>query len=335
MGAYDLYTSSYQAPNFPGRRAAVHDDGRADQHGGHSKAVPTRTETLRTAFSVPVGTMPSAGWPVILYALGSGGDSESFFDDGTAGRFAAVIAECGRHHACSLRRHLHRPSARRHALPGRHRPRHRVLQLQQHPRRAGQASSRAGLRRLQTAAPRPEASIEDPACAPRRQRALQAGCEPRLFLRPLGGQPDGRALRGAEEPLVKAAIFSGAGAGLVSSLLLEKMQPGQHRARSCKTSSTSRSTTSTRCCNLLQGFFDESDPANYARRYFLAEAARGPARPRASTCSLGLRDSYAPDPTIENFALAVGVAPVGQRPRPASRPDLLQCRAEPRRQQPS
>jgi hypothetical protein len=60
--------------------------------------------------------------------------------------------------------------------------------------------------------------------------------------------------------------------------------------------------------NLLQGFFDESDPVNYGRRYFVEVPSGGAAK--NVYVSLGLGDSYAPDPTIETFALAAGVQPV-------------------------
>ena len=61
--------------------------------------------------------------------------------------------------------------------------------------------------------------------------------------------------------------------------------------------------------NVLQGYFDESDPANYARRFF-SEPPAGFA-PKSVYVSLGVGDSYAPDPTIEAFALASGVVPTG------------------------
>src|SRR5262249_15065769 len=34
-------------------------------------------------------TMPGDGWPIVIYAHGTGGDYRSFIDDGTAGRLAA------------------------------------------------------------------------------------------------------------------------------------------------------------------------------------------------------------------------------------------------------
>src|SRR5262249_10935607 len=49
-----------------------------------------RTEHIRFAVTVPKNaTMPGDGWPIVIYAHGTGGDYRSFIDDGTAGRLAA------------------------------------------------------------------------------------------------------------------------------------------------------------------------------------------------------------------------------------------------------
>ncbi len=45
---------------------------------------------LRFALSIPVSTMPEAGYPLVLYSHGTGGDFRSFVADGTAGDLAAV-----------------------------------------------------------------------------------------------------------------------------------------------------------------------------------------------------------------------------------------------------
>jgi hypothetical protein len=46
------------------------------------------TENLRVSFTIPTGTMPAAGWPVAIYAHGTGGDFHSYTNDGTARRIA-------------------------------------------------------------------------------------------------------------------------------------------------------------------------------------------------------------------------------------------------------
>jgi hypothetical protein len=52
--------------------------------------------TLRFAMTVPVTAMPASGYPVVLYAHGTGGDFRSFLSDGTGGRLAELgIATLG------------------------------------------------------------------------------------------------------------------------------------------------------------------------------------------------------------------------------------------------
>lgn len=50
----------------------------------------TRREDVRFALTVPVGTPPVSGWPVIIYAHGSGGDFQSFVNEGLASLLSSV-----------------------------------------------------------------------------------------------------------------------------------------------------------------------------------------------------------------------------------------------------
>ncbi len=59
-------------------------DGGAIEVDSSGDPVIQRMEALRFAVSVPRGTMPAAGWPIVLYAHGTGGDYRSFIDNETA-----------------------------------------------------------------------------------------------------------------------------------------------------------------------------------------------------------------------------------------------------------
>jgi predicted esterase len=86
---YSMWTGSYEAPNFqvgeppysnpPDGEIRVGDDG---------AAIVQRTEAMRFALSVPAGDVPANGWPLVIYAHGTGGDYLSFVDDGTASSLA-------------------------------------------------------------------------------------------------------------------------------------------------------------------------------------------------------------------------------------------------------
>jgi len=254
---------------------------------------------------VPLGTMPSAGWPVILYAHGTGGDYESFIDDGTAGRFAEVMNADGSELARFVVISIDQVLAGTRAPAGTDQDTaffnfDNILAARDNIKQ-GSLDNFQLLRLVE--------SIDLPAL-PDGTAPLKLDTSRVYFFGHSEGSLTG-ALFVGEEPLVKAAVFSGAGAGLVSSLLL-KMQP-VNIAALVQDLFDEPVDDFNPMLNLLQGFFDESDPENYARRYF-AEPPVGQA-PKSIYISLGLRDNYAPDPTIETFALAVGVQPVN--------PDLL------------
>lgn len=87
---YHLYAGSYTAPNFqagdvPYRRAPSGEI----KIGPDGAAIVQRTETMRFALTVPVAAMPVGGFPIAIYAHGTGGDYRSFVDDGTANALAA------------------------------------------------------------------------------------------------------------------------------------------------------------------------------------------------------------------------------------------------------
>jgi predicted esterase len=89
QGTYD--TPIYQQGETPyalaGGNIVFGDDGKPVQNG---------TLSLRFGLTLPKGTMPKGGWPVVLYHHGSGGDAYSFISDGTAYHLAeAGVAAIG------------------------------------------------------------------------------------------------------------------------------------------------------------------------------------------------------------------------------------------------
>lgn len=86
-----LYEGTYQAPNFQSGTPPYSDpeDGGAfviDPSTGEPEV--QRMETLRFALSIPPGPVPSAGWPIVLYAHGTSGDYRTFWSNGTAARMS-------------------------------------------------------------------------------------------------------------------------------------------------------------------------------------------------------------------------------------------------------
>ncbi|MCP4806837.1 MAG: hypothetical protein GY913_02230 [Proteobacteria bacterium] len=60
-------------------------------------AVPVRFEDVTFSLTVPVGEMPEDGWPVVLYAHGTGGNYREGVNDGLAGQLADVELADGTH----------------------------------------------------------------------------------------------------------------------------------------------------------------------------------------------------------------------------------------------
>ncbi len=86
---YQLFTGSYTAPNFqvgdvPYRNAPSGEI----KIGADGAAIVQRTETMRFGLTVPAGPTPAGGFPIAIYAHGTGGDYTSFVDDGTANELA-------------------------------------------------------------------------------------------------------------------------------------------------------------------------------------------------------------------------------------------------------
>ncbi|MCG8424660.1 MAG: hypothetical protein MJE77_42765 [Proteobacteria bacterium] len=83
-GQFD--NANFQRGSPPHRR--VEDGGDIEIDAATGKPIVQRIEDLRFSFTVPEGPIPPAGWPVVLYSHGTGGDYHSFQRSGVAARLA-------------------------------------------------------------------------------------------------------------------------------------------------------------------------------------------------------------------------------------------------------
>jgi len=81
---FTTFEGAYMAPNFQTGTVPYRNppDGRIVV-GADGNAVVQRMEPMRFALTVPPGATPAGGWPLAIYAHGTGGDYRSFIDDGT------------------------------------------------------------------------------------------------------------------------------------------------------------------------------------------------------------------------------------------------------------
>lgn len=86
---YTVFTGNYDAPNLQVGDPPYLNTGGQIEIGSDGAAVVQRMESMRFALTVPNIAIPATGLPICIYQHGTGGDWESFIDDGTADRLAA------------------------------------------------------------------------------------------------------------------------------------------------------------------------------------------------------------------------------------------------------
>lgn len=86
---YDEYHALVSLPIFQQGEAPYLDEG------GAIAAEPVSTEPVCLSLTVPTGTMPAGGWPLVIHAHGTGGSFRTHVDDAIAGSLSAVATGAG------------------------------------------------------------------------------------------------------------------------------------------------------------------------------------------------------------------------------------------------
>ena len=288
---YTIWTGTYVAPNFQTGTPPYTNDGGEIQIGSDGKAVVQLMENMRFAMTVPSGPKPAAGWPICVYAHGTGGDWMSFIDDGTGPRLAAQgIA------TISTDQVLHGPRDP-----------------------AGLDPDIAFFNYANPYAARDNA-LQGAADAWSQERlafglGFSDGNGGTVSVDPTKLMFFGHSQGGltgppfvAFEPAVKGAVLSGTG-GILYLSILTKTQPIDIPTIAVSLVRDQPLDEDNPTLALAQTWIERSDGANYAR-YFQREPQTLPdgtqLQPRNIFQSEGFTDTYAPNPTIEAFATAMG-----------------------------
>jgi hypothetical protein len=314
LGGVDhVYTGTFQSPNFQVGDPPYQTQGGAIQYGADGTPTVQRIESLRVAMTIPEGTMPTGGWPVVIYAHGTGGDYESFITDGS-GAAAALVKDAGGSTIAelamiSIDQVLHGPRD-----PTGSNPDLTFFNFQN--LRAGHDNPKQGalddyqLVRLVKAI--------DVAQAPGTNKPIKFDATKIYFKGHSQGSLTGPLFLSAE-PEVKAVVLSGAG-GVLIYTLLNKTQPvnipqllGAVLADPVDQYHP--------FLNLLQAYMEDSDPVNYA--HLLMREPPDGFQPKSVYQSLGIVDHYTPVPNIKALALALGVQPVNPMLAPIENLDLV------------
>ena len=298
------FDGMYDAPNFQTGTVpyASESDGGDIVYGEDGLPAVQVTEVLRFSFTIPKGPMPATGWPVALYAHGTGGDYHSYIGDRTANRLALEgIA------TFSIDQVLHGPrnpggdpeinffnftnplSARNNAIQGAvddFSLLRLALGLRYEPGKGSQVMY-------------PEVRF-DP------ERVY-------FFGHSQGGATGPPFI--AYEPLIKGAVLSGAGGDLYYALL-NKTEPVDITSVVSSVVLDNPLDEFNPVLTLLQTWIERSDTINYGPLLARTPPPR-PDRsnetmaPKAIYQSMGIIDHFTPVPNIEALAVAIGGNLVG------------------------
>ena len=323
---YWVIEGTYLAPNFQsGSPPYAHpEDGGTIKLDGQGLPMVQRMESLRFALSVPRGgTMPAAGWPVVLYAHGTGGSYRSFLDGGVASALAEVKDEAGnivsRLAVAGIDQVLHGPRAPQGSSP-------EVFFFNfQNPVAAVDNVIQGGIDDFSLLRMIRGLSLDSVRWSGTSGKQGTVIFDPPLRFDPgstffMGHSQGG--LTGpvflAYEPDVRTAVLSGAGGNAMLSLLKSTpinvgtlLQLVLHEPV----------TEFHPMVNLLQQILEPADTANYGHM-LLHNRATGVA-PHNLFVSEGLVDHYTPNETTDALARAVGLPQAGSILYPVQGLELL------------
>jgi predicted esterase len=292
----------FASPNFQQGTPPYWTDGGGIDLDAKGNPKVVRTESLRFALAIPNATMPPDGWPVILYAHGTGGDYQTFVRESLDLR-AALIERKGqpptRMAMIGIDQVLHGPRD-----PSGSNAEITFFNLQ------NLAAARDNVRQGATDDFQLLRLVEgmDVAKAPHTGQPIRFDKRRIYFMGHSQGGLTGPLFLAAE-PKVPVGVLSGAGSVLILSLL-NKTEPN-NIAELVESLLQEPPLVDHPLLNLLQAYFEPADPNNYGRLYFQEPPKGMP--PKSIFQSLGLWDHYTPVPNIAAFALAMGVQPVEPR----------------------
>lgn len=318
--SHDVYEGAYGPSPIYQRGTPPY--GSAEEGGdfvfdAEGKPVLQGTTPLRFVLSVPNAArcpMPASGYPVVLYAHGTGGDYRTVVDGGD--QVAALVAEdCLAALGIDQVFHGTRPGA-----PGPSDPNPEVsIALAffnfPNPLAARTNNRQAALDYVQQARLFTEGHMEVPAAVSRTGQAVKFDGDRIVFWGHSQGGLNG-PLYLASHPSARGAVLSGAGS-MLTVALLEKTKPEPSIADLVRVllqlhSDEERAelTLFAPLVNLAQTLLDPTDPVNYER--LVIREPRNGHRPKHVYLTVGIGpdgqgDTYAPPRGIQIGAVAMGL----------------------------
>jgi hypothetical protein len=307
IGAYGP-SPNYQDGKLPFRKAG--DGGQFKIERGEPRVVDTFSP--RFSLTVPDAAacpMPAAGYPVVLYAHGTGGDYESYVRDGTA---TALAERCVAAMGTDQIFHGTRPGA----PPDGDESTIQLLFFNfENPVAARTNGRQSAIDEVQRARLFTESRLTVPASVSVTSREVYFDPARVMFFGHSQGGLNGPLYLAADDS-ARGGVLSGSGA-LITIGLLEKTKPAPSVSALVKTLFLGLSGDEAEEANefhpiisLAQSIVDVVDPIHYGR--FIAGEPREGFAPKSVYMTEGINpdgtgDSYAPPHGIEAHALAIGL----------------------------
>lgn len=313
-GPYEVYQGDYgPSPDYQSGKlpfAAWGDGGAFGFEGGKPKV--QREFDLRFALAVPNESecpMPEGGYPIVLYAHGTGGDFRSFIDDRTAGSLAKqCIASMGVDQIF----HGTRPGAPPADDDG------AAVELLffnfQNPAAARTNGRQSAIDEVQRARLFTESHMTVPSAVSKTGKEIRFDGSKVMFYGHSQGGQNGPLYLSIDDS-ARGGVLSGSG-GVISITLLEKSLPLPAVSSLVKMMLGVKATDSDEltplhpAISLVQSLVDTVDPINYVS-HILREPRPGFA-PKSIYQTEGVRpdftgDSYTPPHSIEVLAVQMGL----------------------------
>jgi predicted esterase len=288
---YIQYDGTFPGPNFQAGDAPYSVSGGQIELGTDGLPVVQHTENLRFAFTIPVGNKPLTGWPLVIYAHGTGGDYHSFINELVADRLAAQgLAVISMDQVLNaVRDPANNPDLDFFNI--------------QNPQAARANTNQGGADDFSLLRLALGIDYVDP-------QGGEVTFDPNkvyFFGHSQGGLTGPPFL--VAEPMVKGAVLSGAGADLYLSMLTKTM-PVDIASIVAAAIRDPNIDMNDPILAVLQMWIEQSDPANYGpyltRHPMMDPNGTAPMAPKDIFQTEGFVDTFAPPPTIEAFATSIG-----------------------------
>jgi pimeloyl-ACP methyl ester carboxylesterase len=288
---YELFRGRYTAPRFQEGEIPYRSEGGAILFSSSGEPIIQGEEDLRFSIAVPTTPMPEGGWPIVLYAHGTGGNYESYF----RGEIAVTLARMGIAVASIDQIHHGERDGGQCDMGGDYGQCVSLLFFNFLVPSAGRDNVRQSALDYVTLM-RMVQGLEISADLTEAGQDIQINSEKVMFMGHSQGGLNGPLFM-AVEPQVLGGVLSGAGANIAISME-QKTKPfnvNQIVRLALGVQEASEFSRWHPALTLLQTFIEPGDSANYGRFWF-SEPPEG-FSPKSILMTVGLLDEYTPPDT--------------------------------------